>query len=135
MSLGAIAASSSIPACSAGFVRSHPDSAERVSWIEARGDWNDLDAAMEVAASKVESAVVTREDLPGGVSRFTLVTSTDEDGWLRATALAPITPATLPMRLEARFGATGDSARESRLLEALRARLEQLAGKDWAPMQ
>lgn len=137
MALGNVAIAfviaSLLAACSAGFVKSRPASVSGPSVVEVRADWNDLDAAMQLVVTKAECATVARDELDGGVIRFTLITSTDEDGTLTATPLAPITRESMPIRLECRFGPSGDPSRERLLLDALARRLRQLAGKDWAP--
>ena len=124
-----------LEACSAGFIKSRPETTPAPSVLEIRADWNDVDAAMQLIVTKAECATVDRDEVEGGAIRYTLITATDEDGSLSATPLAPITRETMPIRLECQIGPRGDPSRERRLLDALSHRLRQLAGKDWAPAE
>ncbi len=93
------------------------------------GDWNDVEAAAEVAVRSIEAALVHAEVLPGRTS-FELVTATDEPGTLVA-----VPGVGDQIGLWARVGRFGDRGREGRLLEAMRARLAQLHGVETAPLR
>lgn len=112
---------------------SMPSDRDTGASVVVRADWDDLDAALELAVRKVEAAVVVRRDPAPGRAEFEIVTATDEPGILTATAGEAPGPRPIPIRLEARVGRFGDRDREGRVLQAWRARLEQLAGVDWAP--
>jgi hypothetical protein len=114
--------------------------------LQAVGDWNDIDAAVEVAVKKAELAVVEARDATDERGRaqrvFTLVGLGNEPAELIVTAkggagdkssLAQAGP--VAMQLSASVGRFGDAAREKTLVNALRARLGQLSGVDFAPLR
>jgi hypothetical protein len=106
-----------------------------------RGDWDDLDAAVEVAASKVEMSVLSSTDPSSNPRVFRLVTVTDEPGRLTVRRSPPTRPpgASPPapelFQVEASVGRFGDPQREQALIDAFRRRLEALAGVDFAPLK
>lgn len=94
-------------------------------------DWDDVDAAVEVAVKSAEVAL----DGPPRRSRsrmvYSLRTVSDEPGELvveRAGGEVLTVSATI-----GRFG--GDKEREARLVGAVVRRLKQLRGKEWAPVE
>lgn len=97
--------------------------------VKALGDWNDVEAAAEVAVRIIEAVVERVEVLPGRTT-FELVTATDEPG-----ALVAERGVGDQIGLSARVGRFGDRRREERLLEAMRARLAQLHGVNTAPLR
>lgn len=103
-----------------------------------RADWNDVDAAVEIAITRAEMAILRRTAEPADQPeqiRFELLTMMDERGVLTVTRDAGAGDAMIPIHLEARVGHFGDPAREQVLLRAMADRLEQLAGVDYAPLR
>jgi len=121
---------------------------------EVVGDWNDLDASIDIAASQREMAVEyagpTSHPLPlsenDAVRYFHLRTIRDEGVWLVVFAARPgsqtVGTAQTP-RANAeddvrtcvlRVGLLGDPARERALMHAFRKRLGALHGVDTAPI-
>jgi hypothetical protein len=115
----------------------------------AMADWDDIEAAMDVAISKLEMAVEarpSREELRSDQRgaecvEYKLVTIRDEPArvlfcrnkklaWSDGSAAGPE-----PITILVRVGRWGDSAREEELLKAIRARLNDLKGVDWAPIR
>lgn len=91
---------------------------------------------MEVAAPRAEAAVVGTSEAEDSIT-FTLVTATDEPGEVRASRGAGAEKSdgeNIEITLSARFGRFGDAARERRMLNALVRRLEQLHGRETAPL-
>lgn len=106
--------------------------------ISFRADWNDLDAAAEVASSEIEATVLRTSEPEAGLRVFDLRTVSDAPGVLEVRWLdgAPgLTPGENAL-VEARcaVGRLGDPRREARLLGALKRRLTQLRGRDAAPL-
>jgi len=105
----------------------------------ALADWNDVDSAVLVGASRVEMALVG--DLPvaasntGMVRRFALQTAGDEPVTLTVSRQTVDDSGPAPMELSAKVGRLGSPAREQALLKAVRDRLEQLAGVDHSPIK
>lgn len=131
------ATASLISGCSAGFVRSQPSKPgvnTGFSAVTIRGDWSDVEAAVDVSVTRAEVAV-TATTFEASRMKFVLVTATDELGELVALREdASGNGENVPIRLEAHFGRFGDAPREVRLLEAVAKRLEQLRGRDVAPI-
>jgi hypothetical protein len=100
-----------------------------------RGDWNDLDAVVELAASVNEMAVVSTDwpvDSPESQRDYELVTAGDEP--VRMTFVRKgASSGGIEMEARAKVGRFGDARREGRLLEAVRVRLRELEGVDSAP--
>jgi hypothetical protein len=106
-------------------------------------DYDDIDAAVGVAAGKNEMAVVWANGVTDSPRRFYLRTVRDEPVYLfigrqpsfdRPPARDPKAPDPgehLLMRCT--VGRFGDERREEDLLDAVRKRLDELHGKDWAP--
>lgn len=94
-----------------------------------RGDWNDLDAALLVAASEAEMAVVSSE---GDDSAFSAELTTPRDDrvtvWVTRQAADRF-------EVRVRAGLFGDPESERRLVGAFSRRLEQLHGREWAPVR
>ncbi len=104
--------------------------------MQAVADWDDLDAAVEVAATKSELAVVSRREERDGSARIELVSSTDEPALLVARPASGYSAGTRPILIDLSLGVGryGDRTRERIFLDAVKSRLEQLAGVDWAPL-
>lgn len=107
------------------------------------GDWDDVEAALEVALSSAELAVIGKAALhvvPAETNEistrrvaFDLVTVGDEPAAVRFAALRTGDPT--PIEVFARIGRFGDVQLEDRLLAAIAHRLTQLEGKDFAPLK
>ncbi|MDX2131149.1 MAG: hypothetical protein SFY69_03740 [Planctomycetota bacterium] len=117
-------------------------------WQErARGDWNDLDAAIEAALGPNELARVGAWSPSQAPSYFVhaprdteerertveLVTAGAETVIIRATRAAAGDPGAI--ELTVRVGRFGDEGRERAIARDIVARLEQLAGVDVAPLK
>lgn len=110
---------------------------------EIAGDMDDVDAAVDVAISASQLALVRREEPEPGVVRYTLVTLGDEPGVavvreggregasVGANGEASVGAIVVTVRIRAR----GDDAWEKRFLDALAKRLGQLRGVDAAPIK
>lgn len=103
-----------------------------------RGDWDDVDAAVQVAITRAEMAILRRTAEPADQPdpdriQFELLTMMNDRAVLTATREAGAGESLIPIHLEARVGHFGDPAREQVLLRAMADRLEQLAGVDYAP--
>lgn len=93
-----------------------------------------MEAAVDVSLTRAEVAV-TSSTFELGRMEFGLVTATDEVGTLVVMREdASGSGENVPIRIEAHIGRFGDAPRESRLLEAITKRLEQLRGRDVAPI-
>lgn len=111
--------------------------------IIAHGDWDDVDASVEAAVGRNEMAIVRRislelepaeaVDIPTRRRAFDLVTSDDQPARIKFVAKTTTDPGDI--EVFARVGRFGDRAREESLLRAVRERLEDLAGRDFAPMR
>ena len=94
------------------------------------GDWDDIDAAVDVGMSAAEIARVDASTSPDGLTRtYELRTITDEPAWLVARREEGGR-----VGLGARVGHFGDAEREARLIRAVAERLRSLHGVDWAPV-
>ncbi len=88
-------------------------------------DWNDVDAA--------ELAVIFDVTPSPDERVFYVKDITDERGTLRIwRTSADVTP---EIKLEARVGLFGEPEKEKTLLECVCARLEELKGVEWAPVE
>lgn len=107
------------------------------------GDWDDIPAAVDVAVGKCEMAVVRGPDKSapdyGAVQQYELRTVTDEPARLiirrRAADNGRGETGAVPLEIDAIVGRFGDAARERRLIDAVRRRLSQLVGVDFAPIR
>lgn len=110
--------------------------------VQFRADWNDLDAAAEVAASAIEAAVMDASEPEPGLRVFELRTVSDAPGRLEVRWLgfaSGSTPGTtlgenVPVEARCTVGRFGDAPAEGRLLGALVRRAGQLLGRDAAPL-
>jgi hypothetical protein len=138
-------------------LRDGTTAADDVSRARVTADWNDLDAAVHVASSQAEMALLTSgkpepTDIQGRPSwqrRFELVTIEDWPATVIARVGGSPEPGPLPIDLEVRVGplahaqaeARGSSyhrsalGRERLLLRAITQRLEDLRGREWAPLR
>lgn len=106
-----------------------PPSVISISRIGA-GDWDDIDAAVDVGMSAAEVARVDASTSADGLTRtYELRTITDEPAWLVARREEGGR-----VGLGARVGRFGDPPREEKLIRGVAERLKALYGVDWAPM-
>lgn len=106
----------------------------------AVGDWDKVDASVAVGVSKVEMAVVSQRDSAPNERVYELVTSTDEPARLtvrRTDGAGAAARASGPQVIDlfAQVGRFGNAEREKALIRAVRARLGDLAGVDFAPIR
>jgi hypothetical protein len=105
--------------------------------LTALGDWNDINAAVDVAASAGEVAVLSANPAEVNPRVFQLQSVENQPGRLTVEAgasEAASTPRPVAMTLRCRIGHFGDPEREARVLEALAERLDDLAGVDYHPL-
>lgn len=106
-----------------------PPSAISISRL-GDGDWDDIDAAVDVGMSAAEVARVDARTSPDGQTRtYELRTITDEPAWLVARREEGGR-----IGLGARVGRFGDPEREAKLIRGVAERLKALYGVDWAPV-
>ena len=105
--------------------------------LEVLADWDDLNAAMAVAAERTEMAVVRASDPTGDglTRRFELRTVAAETVEVIVTRSEADTDQPQAIVVRAKVGRFGDPEREAALLGALRRRLEQLRGVDFSPVR
>lgn len=106
----------------------------------AIGDWDDLGAVVELAASQAGMAIVGTAamhlepvetlDVPTRRQSFDLLTDSDEPAKL--TFISQTTTDPGEMLVRARVGRQGDAPRERELLDKVKNRLAELAGIDAA---
>lgn len=108
-------------------------------WREiARGDWDDLDAAVEVACMRHEIALVSATDEHPGESGsrrrvFTLVTAGSEPVSITAAGQRTTDPGDIVLTVG--VGHFGDERRERAIARTLSRRLRDLAGVTVAPLR
>ena len=102
--------------------------------LAAKGNWNDIDAAVEVGASKAETVIYEQISQPEGKRRYVLRTSTFEPGEL-VVERASAGPDPVEIRMRCSIGRFGDHAREERLMGYVRDRLAKLEGVGFAPIR
>jgi hypothetical protein len=101
--------------------------------LEVVADWDDLDAAMVVAAANNQCAILgVRRPGPDEVE-FEVRTIRDEPVTVSARRLgaADNPPRAEPIELVCEYGRFGDAAQQERILEAMRERLADLRGVDY----
>lgn len=105
-----------------------------------RGDWNDVEAAAVVGLERAECAILRRTENSPTVVAYALRTVLDQDGVLRFTRAAPADGAgsqdrgeNIDITVFCRVGPFGDQEREERILDAVRDRLGELRGVEFAP--
>ncbi len=98
--------------------------------VQVQGDWDDVDAAMDVALSEVEAAVESSQAV-GLSKRYLIRTVRGEPGEVVLTQLE--TPGDIGLSVQ--IGRFGDRSREKRLADAIRSRLGALYGRDAAPLR
>lgn len=107
----------------------------RASSERCVADWDDVDAAIDVGASKSEMAVVSWGMNADGERAYKLRTALDEPVWVCAKRVGdPKKEESALLELRARVGRFGDADREERLLRAVRKRLDELCGVATSPL-
>ena len=108
---------------------------------EARGDWDDVDASLDVSLEHGNMAVLDRSAAGGETGArtitFTLVGARGEPGVISVTDLGPVSgreDAGRKIRLRAKFGRFGRPGDEARVLGAVAHRLSRLEGVDVRPL-
>lgn len=130
-----------LPACSPAEKYSSMPSFSTGEVQMATGDWDDVEAAVRVAAEKCQVAVVSVDRPNDRTIAFGFTTPTDERGTLTATRRLDAGVAPKPsdgpaaIELEARIGLFGDRHAERQFLRAIQDRLSGLTGVDWAPVR
>ncbi|MBL9001312.1 MAG: hypothetical protein JNK25_09270 [Phycisphaerae bacterium] len=108
--------------------------------LTVRADWNDVNAAAQVAGARVELAMLSLGNGPTedgrAERRFVFLATDDTEFDLRARQAEPGAGKVIPgpIVLNAQARPKRDRDRESRLLSAMADRLRDLAGKEWAPL-
>ena len=101
---------------------------------EVKADWDDADAAVEVALHHVQMAKDHEELSPDELERrYYLWTITDEPAQLTLRRKT-IENGPQPIMMEASVGRFGDPGREAGLIRAVRHRLRALSGVTHAPV-
>lgn len=106
----------------------------------AIGDWDDLDDAVSVGARKCEMALLSAREEGDDVRIYELLTAGDEPARAVLRRVAALDRSALGtdaegIQIEAFVGRFGDADRERGLVSAIRARLGDLAGVDFAPVR
>lgn len=99
---------------------------------EVVADWEDVDAAVELAVRRVEMGLVKGRSTPEE-RIYSIRTEGDEPVELRVRRLDMNATDPQPLRIEARVGRFGNEKREGQLAGAVVRRLTQLRGVDHAP--
>jgi len=102
------------------------------SSTKVRGDWNDVDAAVEVAASKSEMALMEATTDAAGRRVCVLRTIRDETALLviERGSDGSSSGESVMLALRARVGRFGNPEAEGRLLRHVTERLRELRGVD-----
>lgn len=114
-----------------------PDPAMGPATLEIYAEWRHIEPSMQIAVRRAEMAITDRQTAPA-TKRFELQSVRDESGWLVVTPLVdePFPhDEPIPMRVETSIGLFGNPSAERRLLRALTDRLDQLRGREWAPVR
>ena len=100
-------------------------------------DWNDLDAAADVAVGRAQLAIVSTMSPDPCTRRYELTTVRGEPGALTITRPPPCEGPgeSIPLTIEAAIGRFGDPERERTLLSAFTSRLADLHGVEFAPVR
>lgn len=144
-----------LPACTS--IRFEPavDSRPIGPIVRIIADWDDLDAAVDVAAGANQLALVRRVDVSPWHAEFYLISVVEKPVLITARAAEPPDrhdssardpsdpseqePRTrwgqsVAIDLTCRYGHGGDAARDSTILRAVARRLAQLHSRDYAPL-
>lgn len=112
-----------------------PTQSRAATLRDSPADWDDVDAAVYVAASKVEMAILERQDVGPDTAIYSLMTVRDEPVTLRIERKPPPSAGGGGVAMTCIVGRFGDRAREEALMGGVGQRLEDLHGKDYAPVR
>ncbi len=111
--------------------------------VEVMADWDDLEAAVEVAMGANQLALLHRHDLGPMHREYHMVNVLDAPVVVTARALDAestegggdaVHGQSIVIELTCRYGWSGDPGRESTIIRAVVRRLRQLHGRDYAPL-
>src|SRR5262245_62075010 len=109
----AAAAAVVLAACSSNrSAPARPVAATSPGALTVRGDWDDVDAALEAALSRSEMAILRRSEESPDKLYFELITIRSEPGSLTVTRDHGAGDQLIPIHLEARIGHFGEPASE-----------------------
>ncbi len=97
--------------------------------LPGRADWNDIDAAVDLAASKNEMAVEGSASPNDDTRVYHLRTVGDEPTWVTVRRIDDAGGVEITVSV----GRFGSRDQERSLAETIRARLQTLRGRDYAP--
>lgn len=102
------------------------------STLVVRGDWDDVETSVDVGMGWAEMAVLGRDAMGEDKVRYRVITVLGESGSLIAKRAGDET-----VSLSASFDGIpgGDAGLEAKLIRGVARRLEQLAGRDVAPIR
>lgn len=112
--------------------------------VTAIADWNDVDAAVSVASGKVSYSMETSETPDDSTKRYRLLTVTDEPvdleivrgiGGSASASGSGKSFGPTSMTIQCRVGRFGDARKEEQFVNAIRQRLGDLTGVDFAPVR
>lgn len=103
------------------------------SAIVVNADWNDVDAALIVAARRVEAVVTRATDVSPTHRRFLVTHISGETGEVNVTRADAAHDEQVELRATCRIGRIHEPERDRTLLRALVARLSALRGVEFAP--
>jgi hypothetical protein len=112
--------------------------------VTAIADWNDVDAAVSAASGKLSYALETSETLDDSTKRYRLLTVTDEPvdleiirgiGGSASASGSSKRYGPTSMTIQCRVGRFGDERKEQEFVGAIRQRLGDLTGVDFAPLR
>jgi len=112
--------------------------------VTAIADWDDVDAAVSAASSKLALSPESTVEVDEGTQRYRLLTVADQPVDLEivrgigssASMSGPrkrLGPTS--MTIQCRFGRFGDERKEKQFVDAIRVRLGDLTGVDYAPLR
>lgn len=128
LALLAIVAAALAGSCGGAHFQAHGAPTE-LSQRDVIGDYDDVDAAIDLACSASELAILQKTN-EEGVKRFEMITVGDEPAWAQARAIAGDR-----VEVRVRIRDAGDAAWEARFLDAVQKRLAQLHGRTSAPIR
>lgn len=105
-----------------------------VSSIQINADWDDVDAAMIVAAQHVEATVTRASEVSPTHRRYVVTHVSGEVGEVNVTRADAARDEQVDLRAMCRIGRIHEPERDRALLQALAARLTALRGVEFAPL-
>jgi len=110
----------------------------------AIADWNDVDAAVSVASGKLSFSLESSETPDESTRRYRLLTVNDEPvdleivrgiGGAASASGSSKSFGPTTMTIQCRVGRFGDERKEEQFINAIRQRLGDLTGVDFAPIR